>query len=162
LIESKKTEIPSVSINSVNTYKKAPLVEVIIEIPSGSFMKRGSTGELDFISPLPCPFNYGCAPAIDGQDGDPLDAIVLGPALRLGDRLTLPVVGVVRFMDRGAVDDKWILSATPPTWADDRALRRFFGLYALAKRLVNVLRRERGETSLRGVEWRIPPLSAPK
>ena len=64
-------------------------------------------------------------------------------------------------MDRGAVDDKWILSATPPTWADDQALRRFFGLYAWAKRLVNVLRRERGETSLRGVEWRIPPLSSP-
>ena len=141
-------------------------LSVIIEVPRGGHIKRaldaqGQVSGVQLLSPLPCPFNYGCAPAIDGQDGDPLDAIVLGPALRLGDRLTLPVVGVVRFMDRGAVDDKWILSATPPTWADDRALRRFFGLYALAKRLVNALRRERGETSLRGVEWRIPPLSSP-
>jgi inorganic pyrophosphatase len=149
-----------------NLRAPADPLSVIIEVPRGGHIKRaldaqGQVSGVQLLSPLPCPFNYGCAPSIDGQDGDPLDAIVLGPALRLGDRLTLPVVGVVRFMDRGAVDDKWILSATPPTWADDRALRRFFGLYAWAKRLVNVLRRERGETSLRGVEWRIPPLSSP-
>jgi hypothetical protein len=36
-----------------------PEVEVLIEIPRGSFVKRGSTGHVDFVSPLPCPFNYG-------------------------------------------------------------------------------------------------------
>jgi inorganic pyrophosphatase len=36
-----------------------PEVEVVVEIPRGSFLKRGSTGQLDFVSPLPCPFNYG-------------------------------------------------------------------------------------------------------
>ncbi|MEY3212444.1 MAG: hypothetical protein RIT28_2925 [Pseudomonadota bacterium] len=143
----------------------ADSLSVIIEVPRGGRVKRaldaqGGVSGVQLISPLPCPFNYGCAPALGGEDGDPLDAIVLGPALRLGARLTLPVVGVVRFMDRGAVDDKWILSATPPTLADDRALRRFFWLYALAKRLTNVRRRERGETTFRGVHWRIPPLSS--
>ena len=39
-----------------------PEVEVIIEIPKGSFIKRGSTGQVDFVSPLPCPFNYGSVP----------------------------------------------------------------------------------------------------
>lgn len=39
-----------------------PEVEVVIEIPRGSFLKRGSTGHIDFISPLPCPFNYGSLP----------------------------------------------------------------------------------------------------
>ena len=38
-------------------------VEVCIEIPRGSFIKRGSSGELDFVSPFPCPFNYGSIPA---------------------------------------------------------------------------------------------------
>jgi inorganic pyrophosphatase len=144
----------------------ADRLSVIIEVPRGGHIKRaldarGGVSGAQLISPLPCPFNYGCAPALGGQDGDPLDAIVLGPALRLGERLTLPVVGVVRFVDRGAVDDKWILSATPPTLADDRALRRFFRLYAFAKRWMNLPRRGGGETTFRGVHWRIPPLSAP-
>ena len=39
-----------------------PEVEVVIEVPRGSFLKRGSTGHIDFISPLPCPFNYGSVP----------------------------------------------------------------------------------------------------
>ena len=33
-----------------------PEVEVRIEIPRGSFLKRGSTGHIDFISPFPCPY----------------------------------------------------------------------------------------------------------
>jgi inorganic pyrophosphatase len=39
-----------------------PEIEVVIEVPRGSFLKRGSTGHVDFISPLPCPFNYGSVP----------------------------------------------------------------------------------------------------
>ena len=60
-------------------HKEAPSVEVIIAIPRGGLLKRGSTGELDFISPFPCPFNYGSIPALIGLDGDLLDAGVLGP-----------------------------------------------------------------------------------
>ena len=40
-----------------------PEIEVVIEIPRGSFLKRGSTGHIDFVSPLPCPFNYGSVPS---------------------------------------------------------------------------------------------------
>ena len=57
-----------------------PEVEVVIEIPRGSFLKRGSTGQVDFISPLPCPYNYGSVPKFLGLEGDLLDALVLGPA----------------------------------------------------------------------------------
>ncbi len=59
-----------------------PEVDVVIEIPRGSFLKRGSTGHVDFVSPLPCPFNYGSVPQYLGQEGDLLDAVVLGPRLR--------------------------------------------------------------------------------
>ena len=82
-------------MNSVDMHKEAPLVEVIIEIPRGSFLKRGSTGELDFISPLPCPFNYGSIPAFIGQDADLLDAVVLGPRLPLGARLQFMLGGLL-------------------------------------------------------------------
>jgi len=40
-----------------------PEVEVVIEVPRGNFLKRGSTGELNFISPLPGPFDYGSVPS---------------------------------------------------------------------------------------------------
>jgi inorganic pyrophosphatase len=40
-----------------------PEVDVVIEVPRGSFLKRGFTGHLDFISPLPYPFNNGSVPA---------------------------------------------------------------------------------------------------
>ena len=59
-----------------------PEVEVVIEVPRGSFLKRGSTGQVDFISPLPCPFNYGAVPNYLGLEGDLLDAVVLGPRRR--------------------------------------------------------------------------------
>ena len=36
-------------------HKEATLVEIIIEEPRFSFLKRDSTGGLDFISPFPCP-----------------------------------------------------------------------------------------------------------
>jgi len=45
-----------------------PDVEVVIEVPRGSFLKRGSSGHIDFVSPLPCPFNYGAVPTLLGWD----------------------------------------------------------------------------------------------
>jgi inorganic pyrophosphatase len=59
----------------------APELDVVIEVPRGSFLKRGSTGRLDFVSPLPCPYNYGSVPQYLGLEGDLLDALVLGPPL---------------------------------------------------------------------------------
>ena len=64
-----------------------PRVEVVIEVPRGSFLKRGSSGSIDFVSPLPCPFNYGSVETLIGLEGDLLDAIVLGPRLALGSRV---------------------------------------------------------------------------
>ena len=61
-----------------------PELEVTIELPRGSFLKRGSTGQLDFVSPLPCPFNYGSVERLIGLEGDLLDAVVLGPRLPRG------------------------------------------------------------------------------
>ena len=83
-----------------------PEVEVVIEVPRGSFLKRGSTGHIDFVSPLPCPFNYGAVPSHIGLEGDLLDAVVLGPRIPFGTRLRIKAWGAIILTDRGMVDDK--------------------------------------------------------
>ena len=84
-----------------NAPSEPPEVEVVIEVPRGSFLKRGSTGHVDFISPLACPFNYGSVPKFLGLEGDLLDALVLGPRLSLGTRIRVKAWGAVTLTDRG-------------------------------------------------------------
>ena len=90
-----------------------PEVDVVIEVPKCSFLKRGSTGHIDFVSPLPCPFNYGSVPKYLGLEGDLLDAVVLGPRLPLNASLRVKVWGAVSLMDRGMTDTSWC-AARPP------------------------------------------------
>ena len=124
-----------------------PTVEVVIEIPRGSFLNRGSTGHVDFISPLPCPFNYGAIPTLVGLEGDLLDAVVLGPRLPVGRRLRVPAWGAIVQRDRGMVDHKLICSAGMLTESERRDVLRFFRFYAQAKGLLNVLRGQWGRNA---------------
>ncbi|HET9762168.1 MAG TPA: inorganic diphosphatase [Casimicrobiaceae bacterium] len=128
----------------------APEVEVVIEIPRGSFLKRGSTGHVDFISPLPCPFNYGSVPDLLGLEGDLLDALVLGPRLRLGTRIRMTAWGAVTLADRGMIDDKLVCSAHPLSASQRRGVLRFFRFYARCKRLLNLWRGRSGRTACDG------------
>jgi inorganic pyrophosphatase len=128
----------------------APEVEVVIEIPRGSFLKRGSTGQIDFISPLPCPFNYGSVPRLLGLEGDLLDAVVLGPRLPAGTRLRVAAWGAVAQVDRGILDHKLICCAEPPDDGQRRRVLRFFGFYARCKGLLNRLRRAPGRNACDG------------
>lgn len=131
--------------------RSGPLdVEVVIEVPRGSFVKRGSTGQVDFISPLPCPYNYGSVPAFVGLEGDLLDALVLGPRLRAGTVLTLKAWGAVTLVDRGMADDKLVCSAAPPSAAERQGVLRFFRFYAKCKGLLNVWRRRPGRNACEG------------
>lgn len=127
-----------------------PVLEVIVEIPRGSFLKVGSTGQVDFVSPLPCPFNYGSVPAYLGLEGDLLDAVVLGPRLPAGTRVRLHAFGAVGLSDRGLYDDKLICAARPVGPWRRRAIVAFFHLYALGKRLLNLWRRRPGLTRCEG------------
>ena len=125
-------------------------LEVVIEVPRGSFLKRGSTGTIDFVSPLPCPFNYGAVPSLLGLEGDLLDALVLGPRLPYGTRLRVNAWGAVTLADRGLSDDKLICCAHRPSTAEIRAVLRFFRFYARCKRLLNLWRRRPGRTTSDG------------
>ncbi len=138
------------SIRSIGTPHEAPEIEVVIEVPRGSFLKRGSTGHLDFISPLPCPFNYGSVPAYVGQEGDLLDALVLGPRLPLGSRTRIRAWGAVILTDRGMTDDKLVCSARAPNQAERHKVLRFFRFYARCKGLLNLWRRRPGRNACDG------------
>lgn len=128
----------------------APELEVVIEIPRGSFVKRGSTGQVDFVSPLPCPFNYGSVPQLLGREGDLLDAVVLGPRLPRGARAAVRAWGAVVLTDRGMSDDKLVCSRQPLTAAERRWVLRFFRFYALCKGLLNRWRRRPGRNACDG------------
>lgn len=127
-------------------------VEVVIEIPRGSFLKRGSTGRIAFISPLPCPFNYGSVPSYLGLEGDLLDALVLGPRLPLGTRTRVKAWGAVTLTDRGMSDDKLVCSDRPLEESQRRSVLQFFHFYASCKGLLNLVRRRPGRNACEG--WR--------
>ena len=127
-------------------------VEVVIEVPRGSFLKRDLDGRVHFVSPLPCPFNYGAVPALLGLEGDLLDAVVLGPRLPFGTRLRVPAWGAVTLTDRGLADDKLICCTQPPSAAQWQAVLRFFHFYARCKALLNAWRGRPGRNACEG--WR--------
>ena len=126
------------------------MVDVVVEVPRGSFLKRGSTGHVDFVSPLPCPFNYGSVPTHVGLEGDLLDAVVLGPRLPLSAVVRVKVWGAVTLVDRGMADDKLICSATPLTTAQRKSVLAFFSFYAKCKSLLNLWRGRPGRNACDG------------
>ncbi|HTD91354.1 MAG TPA: inorganic diphosphatase [Burkholderiales bacterium] len=127
-----------------------PEVEVVIEIPRGSFLKRGSTGQIDFISPLPCPYNYGSVPKFLGLEGDLLDALILGPRLPCGTLMRVKVWGAVMLTDRGMTDDKLICCNFRPSRLECQNVLRFFRFYAKCKGLLNIWRRRPGRNACEG------------
>ncbi|KAI5059283.1 hypothetical protein GOP47_0025602 [Adiantum capillus-veneris] len=158
------------SLNLPEIPKKASeFVEVVIEVPKGSMVKRRADGSLDFFLPCPCPFNYGSVKSTRALDGDPLDAIVLGDPLPYGHIGTWRVKGMLKFMDAGIVDNKLVCVQTSLqtncllkqaaqwpqgeiTILDWIALNFIFSAYSPFKQLVNVTRGVHGVTSFIGWE----------
>jgi inorganic pyrophosphatase len=127
-----------------------------IEVPRWGFIKPRASGGIDFVSPFPSPYNYGCAPELRSTDGDPLDVVVLGRRLERGTVVTLPIRGVIRFIDEGVEDPKVVCSAVPLTALEREGLLLFFRWYSLCKRLLNVARFRTGTTRCAGWIENIP------
>jgi len=100
-------------------------INVVVEIPAGTNAKwevDKTSGNLkwDFkkgkprvVSYLAYVGNYGMVPGTisskeSGGDGDPLDVIVLGPAIPRGSVVKACLIGVLKLLDKGEQDDKLI------------------------------------------------------
>ena len=104
--------------------------DVAIELLRGSLVKRGSTGRVDFISPFPCPFDYHSIHDCLGLEGDWLDAVVLGPRLPLGSRVSVRAFGAVGLTDCGLYADKLFCCFKPLRNRDRWMVPLFFQIYA--------------------------------
>lgn len=99
------------------------IINVVVEIPQGSSHKIEWNRELammqlDRVEPsvFAKPTNYGFIPQTLDEDGDELDVlIVTDEPLPTGIFLEARVIGVMRFVDDGEVDDKVVVVP-----ADDR------------------------------------------
>lgn len=141
----------------VRAMKDPATLEICIEVCKGAFTKRRPDGSVDFVSPLPSPFAYGSVLGSLAEDGDPEDALVVGVTPELGSTVIFPVWGRVRFVDAGVDDHKWVTGPRSPTELEWRHIERFFRFYAVAKRVLYLLRRASGPTSFEGVERHAPP-----
>ncbi len=91
-------------------------INVVVEIPTGSNHKiewdrKNACFMLDRVEPIafakPC--NYGFIPQTLDEDGDELDVLVITEQpLTTGIYVKARVLGVMKFMDDGEVDDKII------------------------------------------------------
>lgn len=123
---------------------------VVIDVPRGSFIKRHDDGAFDFVSPIPCPFNYGHVPGSLAEDGDAVDAVVLGPRRPFGSTARVATRACVDFVDAGKSDPKWVCADAPLSGFDRFQVVGFFRCYAVAKGLINRVRGKRGPTRYRG------------
>ncbi len=130
---------------------EASELEVVIDVPRGSFIKRDDGGRIDYVSPLPCPFNYGSVPGTRSGDGDRLDALVLGARLPRGTRVVLPAMGFVEFLDAGQSDPKYICGHGPLRTRDKLLVAAFFAGYARLKGALNRVRGKHGATRYGGI-----------
>lgn len=98
-------------------------VNVVVEIPAGSTHKiewnrELAVMQLDRVEPgiFAKPTNYGFIPQTLDEDGDELDALIITTEpLPTGVFLEAKVIGVMKFVDDGEVDDKVLVVPT-----DDR------------------------------------------
>src|SRR4249920_2301566 len=123
---------------------KAPqTVNGLIEIPQGSRAKYEidkSTGllKLDRViySSFHYPVNYGFIPQTLGEDGDPLDILVMcSESIQSLCLVEATVIGNMQMIDNGEKDDKIIAVAT-----NDPTVNHFTSLDMLPKHFIAVLR----------------------
>jgi inorganic pyrophosphatase len=104
--------------NKLTIGNKAPeCVNVVIEIPKGGVVKYELDKDTNCIfvdrilkTPMAYPINYGYIPGTHADDGDPLDAMVLGDyAFAPGSVVECEAVGVMMMEDESGVDEKILM-----------------------------------------------------
>jgi inorganic pyrophosphatase len=121
------------------------VVSAYIEIPRGErrkfeFDMARNERAVDRVMPPDVggyPVNYGFVPQTVSYDGDPFDALVLGPALPAGVVIRGMVVGLMLMEDEKGIDSKVVLSLAGDrgrprhelTEAEQLRIGRYFSTY---------------------------------
>lgn len=117
------------------------LVNVVVEIPAGTTAKwevdkrdgalrwEMRDGKPRVVKYLGYPGNYGMVPRTLlpkdlGGDGDPLDVILLGPAVERGSVIPARIVGVLELLDGGEQDDKLLAVTEGSAFANVTSLQQ--------------------------------------
>ncbi len=127
-------------------------VLVVVEVSRGDFVRRGPTGRIALVSPLPCPYNYGSVPGTVSGDGDAIDAIVIGRRLARGTTVRSRVRAIIAFEDEGQSDPKLVCKAIPLTAAELVGLTAFFEVYTWVKRALALVVRGKPPTRFHGID----------
>jgi inorganic pyrophosphatase len=108
-------------------------INTVIEIPMGDNRKWETnleTGRLFWelkkgkprvVAYLGYPTNYGMIPRTLGGDGDPMDVLTIGAMELRGTVASAKLVGVMRMIDGGELDDK-LIAVVPGTFFDGKTL----------------------------------------
>lgn len=150
--------------SATSEQEELQLIEVTIEVPRWSFVKysidpssdhgagsQSDGGHIDFLSPLPCPFNYGFVRGTVSGDGQPQDAIVIGKRLNRYAVVQVPVRAVVCFIDNGDEDPKLVCSEAKLSKWNLLLLRVGFHVYVGMKWIINRSRGRTGTTQYQGI-----------
>ena len=110
-------------------------INVILEVPVGGapikyeMDKDAGAMYVDrfLYTPMRYPGNYGFVPQTllsseSGGDGDPLDVLVLGPAIEQGEVVECKLIGVLKLLDSGEQDDKLIAAPLDSEFANYNSL----------------------------------------
>lgn len=125
LVDAFTLKSPVHLVDGINPDIEKNIIRTVIEIPAGSNQKwevEKVTGNLKWefqnnsprtVKYLAYPANYGMVPMTllskeNGGDGDPLDILVLGPAVPRGSVVEAKIIGLLRLLDKGEQDDKLI------------------------------------------------------
>jgi inorganic pyrophosphatase len=149
----------SASAHLANRIQAQPNVQqevvALIEIPAGTNQKweqNKDSGQLEWekrngtrrvVSYLPYPGNYGMIentllPKDKGGDGDPLDVIILGPAVERGSHIKIDIIGILKLKDNGEQDDKLIAVMDKSPLADVRSMSELRTLYVGVDEILRV------------------------
>ena len=118
----------------------------LIEIPAGANQKweqNKDSGRLEWekrndtrrvVSYKPDPGSYGMIentllPKSKGGDGDPLDVISSGPAVKRDSHIKIEIVGSLKLKDHGEQDDKLITVMDNSPHAEVRSMTELRSLY---------------------------------
>ena len=129
--------------NKTEDFKNEKLFQVLVEIPSGTIQKwewnkktntieRDSVnGKARVINYLNYPFNYGIVINKEySNDGDPLDAVIIGDPLKRGEVLNVKVLTILATKDKGKEDNKVVfLHKSSPIYSNVNDLNDMKKLY---------------------------------